>query len=44
MTELFQLRAAIDKAINEEGVKIEEGGKIKEGDKEEDKLKREEKK
>lgn len=37
LTELLQLRAAIDKAINEEGVKI------KEGDKEEDKLKREKK-
>lgn len=37
LTELLQLRAAIDKAINEEGVKIEEG------DKEEDKLKREKK-
>ena len=35
LTELLQLRAAIDKAISEEGVKI------KEGDKEEDKLKRE---
>ncbi|MCK4662774.1 MAG: hypothetical protein KAT68_07915 [Bacteroidales bacterium] len=35
LTELLQLRAAIDKAINEEGVKI------KEGDKEENKQKRE---
>jgi hypothetical protein len=37
LTELLQLRAAIDKAINEEGVIIEEG------DKEGDKLKKEKK-
>ena len=37
LTELLQLRAAIDKAINEEGVKIEEG------DKDEEKLIREKK-
>ena len=37
LIELLQLRAAIDKAINEEGVKIEE----REREKEEDKLRRE---
>ena len=35
LTELLQLRAAIDKAINEEGVKIEEGDKVKNKEKRE---------
>ncbi len=35
LTGLLQLRAAIDKAINEEGVIIEEGGKVKNKEKRE---------